>query len=110
MITNNNGSRRAWLRKALVVPVVVGAVVFFACSKEQTPEAAKVPPPQPEKLQIDVLDAKKLKADSIRIVFDKDVPGQTGTSSIEFKKLQAKAYQDSVMAVQNKGPMIIIKD
>jgi len=47
MITNSFRSRRTWVRKALVVPVAVGAVLFFACSKDQTPQAAKVPPPPP---------------------------------------------------------------
>lgn len=45
MITNNNGSGRIWMRKAFVAPVLVAAVLFFACTKDVN--VAKVPPPPP---------------------------------------------------------------
>lgn len=58
MITNTRSGRRAWMRKALVAPVVVGAVLFFACSKDQTPQVAKTPPPPPPQLAKIMLDGR----------------------------------------------------
>jgi hypothetical protein len=44
MITNNNGSRRAWMRMALALPVLGAAVLVFSCSKEQQPQQAMLSP------------------------------------------------------------------
>lgn len=54
MITKTHSGRRAWMRKALVAPVVAGAVLFFACSKEESPQAAKVSPTPPSAPTISV--------------------------------------------------------
>ena len=56
MITNTQPGRRAWMRKALVAPVIAGAVLFFACSKDQTPRVAMAPPPPPPQLAKIIVD------------------------------------------------------
>ena len=68
MITNNNGSGRIWMRKAFVAPVLVAAVLFFACTKDVN--VAKVPPPPPPP-QI-VADGKysiTLSSDTFKVKF-----------------------------------------
>jgi hypothetical protein len=40
MLTNNNGSPRSWMRKALALPVVAAAVLVFSCSKQQPGQIA----------------------------------------------------------------------
>ena len=67
MITNTQSGRRAWMRKALVAPVILGAVLFFACSKDETPQTAKVSPAPSLRLvtQDDPILVKKLVIDSI---------------------------------------------
>jgi hypothetical protein len=96
MITNNTRSRRTWMRKALVAPVLAAAVLFFACSKEQ-----------PAQLANTNTDALKLKVDSIQVRFIKLLPidlklakfKNLTPEEIDNLKLKVKVTQDSFMKV-----------
>ncbi|HEV2482370.1 MAG TPA: hypothetical protein VGS79_22050 [Puia sp.] len=79
MITKTSAGRRAWMRKALVAPVVLGAVLFFACSKDQTPQAAaKVQPLSPPALALGkiVADGAHEVRTSKEILIVKDSTGE----------------------------------
>lgn len=97
MITNTGSGRRAWMRKALVAPVVAGAVLFFACSKDQAPQVAKTPPPPPPKILVDgkVNGIKTFERDSIRevlITLDDlgriTTDGRSGTYRVDSIKIE----------------------
>ncbi len=96
MITNNTRSRRTWMRKALVAPVLAAAVLFFACSKQQPAQIASTN-----------TDALKLKMDSIQVKFIKILPidlklakfKNLTPEQIDNLKLKTKIVQDSVMQV-----------
>jgi hypothetical protein len=96
MITNNTRSRRTWMRKALVAPVLAAAVLFFACSKQQPAQIASTN-----------TDASKLKMDSIQVRFIKVLPidlklakfKNLTPEQIDNLKLKRKMVQDSVMQV-----------
>jgi hypothetical protein len=102
MITNNKRARRAWLRKALVVPVVVGAVLFFACTKQESAKTPPPPPPQPVQ-QADALDAKKMKLDSMNLVLVNGLPKTITLSKGDIKKVLVKKWMDSVMTIHFSG-------
>jgi BlaR1 peptidase M56 len=111
MITNKNGSRRVWMRKALVLPVVAAVVLFFACTKQQPAQIAvdKIVSFKTDTLTM-ILD------DSVQIEHVKYLP-----SSVKLKvgkngylTVGGQIWKDTLMEVtmepQVPGNLIIIKD
>jgi hypothetical protein len=92
MITNNNGSRRAWMRKAFVAPVALAAVILFACTKDAN--VAKVPPPPPP---------PKIVEDSVKVSYT--VSG--GAIKVATKKIRYVITTDNKDSI--KGNLIEVK-
>jgi hypothetical protein len=96
MITNNHRSRRTWMRKALVVPVIAVAVLAFACSKQQPAQQADAFDAQKlkaEQLALKLLTPDQLKALKMRVQFTASFKRD------DEQKLQMKVMQDSLMKV-----------
>ena len=99
MITNNNGSRRHWVRKAIALPVLATAVIFFSCSKDRV--AGKV---HYVNLTLDMQDAIKLQKDSAEKKMLYSVKFKTVALRLGVKTPdQMKKLQDSVARVYYIG-------
>jgi len=104
MITNTQPGRRAWMRKVLVAPVILGAVLFFACSKNESPQAARTQPPPPPAVPVIMVDGPH------RLIAGKDTITLT-TSAAKFYKGEPIVIEDKkIDTIKLEGNRIQIKN
>jgi len=102
MLQNNRMSRRSILRKTLVVPVVLAAVVVLSCSKTPGGHATDAANPDAAKLAKEQLDLKTRKLIGSSVIEEMkkraDAATAAGMSQMEYKQMMERKLQEMEQA------------